>query len=850
MTLSPVHAFGEFRLVPDQRLLLWHDRPVKLGSRAFDLLSALVERRERVVSKQELLDLVWPHEDVGEANLAVHVMALRKVLGRTAIANVPGRGYRFTLPLEAATVARIGGAAAHGPSDHSRLPKRPDELVGRAAEVRTLIELVERHTLVCVIGPGGVGKTRLAQHVAALLQESHESGERQERSTAETWWIELASLSDAAMVSASVAQVLRISHGPRRDATAAVTTVLRSSPALLVLDNGEHVVEGIVALADALRRHAPAARLLVTSQEPLHLPFEQVMRLEPLDLPIDDTLDGARRSGAVALFEARARALAPGFEVQAANCVAVVDICSRLDGIPLAIELAAARLPLLGLDGLRSRLGERLKVLASHARTRLPRHQTLRATLDWSHGLLDDAEQRLLRRLGVFVGGFTLAAAQHVGQDESLDEWGVLEKLGGLIDRSLVVSDGKPVPRLRLLETTRLYALERLSAAREQALLRERHARAMDRMLRVESDDHRLWRTPPAPVPALLVELDNVRAALDWAQVCNDDELAISLAAGASHVFLAASLNAEYLQRVLPLRARAGAQVPLAPRTRGLFWARIALASSRNAHPAGLDAALHAAEVYRSLNEPGRLYDALTWALAIGSRHDRGLDAQPLMQEAERLEQPDWPPALRSSYQWAKHRWLQSQGRAEEALQCATAQAELLAQAGNWATHVATGANVADCELSLGRLARAEALARRSLETLDALGIDENIVGHVMDMLMIALTLQGRAPEALAVGRRALRLLQREGDELRLLDTLAHNATTLGRFVDAAQMAGHVEAALLATGEKRWPSAAARRQQLEQRLDAALTAAAKARHMVQGAALTREKVLELALPVV
>ncbi len=839
MTSSAVYAFNAHRLVPDQRVLLWHDRPVKLGSRAFDLLLALVERRERVVAKQELLDLVWPHDDVGEANLAVHVLALRKVLGRAAIATVPGRGYRFMPALQDATAAGSAGAAAQPPSHLHGSSTRHDELVGRAAEVRTLIDLMERHALVCVVGPGGVGKTRLAQHVAARLQE---------RGKARAWWVELASLSDPAQVAASVAQVLRISHAPQRDATTAVATVLRSSPALLVVDNGEHVVPGIVALAEVLREQAPAAQLLVTSQEPLHLPFEQILRLEPLDLPTDESLDGARRSGAVALFEARARLLAPGFELHLGNCAAVVDICSRLDGIPLAIELAAARLPLLGIDGLRARLSERLKVLASHARTRLPRHQTLRATLDWSHGLLDDAEQQLLRRLAVFVGGFSLSAAQHVGQDETIDEWGVLEKLGGLVDRSIVVSDRQPVPRFRLLETTRLYAQERLVAAGEQSLLRERHARAMDRMLRVDCDDHRLWRTPPAAVPDLVVELDNARAALDWAQTSRDDGLVVSLAAGTSHVFLAAALNAEYLQRVLPLRARA--QASLAPRLRGVFWARIALACSRNAHPAGLEAALHAAEVYRALDEPGRLYDALTWALAIGSRHDRELDAPSLIQEAERLEQSDWPPALRSSYQWAKHRWLQSQGRAEEALQCAAAQAELLAQAGNWATHVATGANVADCELSLGRLARAETLARQSLETLDALGIDENIVGHVMDMLMVALTLQGRAPEALAVGRRALRLLQREGDELRLLDTLARNATTLGRFVDAAQVAGHVEAALSATGEKRWPSAAARRQQLEHRLDTELTAAAKARHMARGAALTREQALILALPVV
>lgn len=834
MTSITCYVFSAFRLLPAQRLLLTDDRPVKLGARAFDLLLALVERRDRVVAKQELLDIVWPEEDVGEANLAVHVMALRKVIGRAAIANVSGRGYRFTLPVEMEDA--FPAAVPAWPTLLHNLPAQLDALIGRDSEIRLLEDLVERHPLVCVVGPGGVGKTRLAQHVAARLPR---------RSAAATWWIELASLSDPALVVATVAQALRIAQLPQRDALSALCTVLRSSPALLFLDNGEHVLEGVVALATALREQAPEARLLVTSQEPLRLPGEQIMRLEPLTLPMDDSLKSARYSGAVALFESRARLLAPGFRVHSGNVADVVHICSGLDGIPLAIELAAARLPLLGLAGLRSRLTERLRLLTSHARSPVPRHQTLRATLDWSHGLLDDAEQRLLRRLGVFAGGFTLVAAQHMASDESLDEWGVLEKLGALVDRSIVVSDAQPVPRFRLLETTRLYALERLAEAGEQAFWRERHARAMDELLRVAVDDHRLWRTPPALVPALVPELDNARAALDWAHACTDDALAIGLAAGTSHVFLAASLNAEYLERVLPLRMRVTRQ--LLPRTVGLFWARIALASSRNAHPAGFDAALQAAVVYREVGDPGRLYDALTWTLAIGSRLSHGADMQAVVHEAEQLERPAWPPALRSSFQWAKYRWLQAQSRTAEALVCALAQAELLAQAGNWATHVAVGANVADCELTLGQPARAEMLARSSLEALDALGIDENIVGHVMDTLMVALTLQGRPAEARHIGRRALRMLQREGDDLRLLDTLALNATTSARWADAAQIAAHVEASMSPTGERRWPAAAARRELLEQRLAAALPPDALARHMAVGATLTRHQAFELAL---
>jgi hypothetical protein len=235
----------------------------------------------------------------------------------------------------------------------------------------------------------------------------------------------------------------------------------------------------------------------------------------------------------------------------------------------------------------------------------------------------------------------------------------------------------------------------------------------------------------------------------------------------------------------------------------------------------------------------------LTWCIAIGSRVAAAETVLPLVDEAAALEQADWPAAARSSFQWARHRWLQQQGRSEEALRCAHAQAELLSQGGQWAMHVAWGANVADCELSLGRVESAAARSTAALRELDALGIDENIVGHVMDTLMVALTLLGRAEEALRVGRRARRLLEREGDELRLLDTLALSAAMGGRWPDAARIAGHADAALAARGETRWPSAAQRRERLAQQLAAALGPALQAQLSV-GALLSLEAAFALA----
>ena len=530
-----------------------------------------------------------------EANLAVQVLALRKVLGPGAIATRAGRGCCFVWPVTEKPPSEVGGSPVRRPP--TNLPERPETLFGRASEQAALQPMLGAGEHVTLVGSGGVGKTRLARHVVHSLLNHFAEG---------VWWVELAALSDPASVAATVARVLHTAATAERSAAAAVAARLGAGPTLLVLDNAEHVLAGVTPLVTLLREQAPHATVLVTSQEPLRTHGERVMRLKPLSLPADDSLRAAQASGAVALFTARAQAAQATFSLDEGTRAAVVDICRQLYGIALALELAAARLPLLGPDGVRQRLKQRFFVLTQHDRTSLPRHLALRAAREWSHGLLTPAGQLLLRRLAVFNGGFTLDAAQRLGSDVRTDDQAepqagtvaVLHHLGGLVDKPLPGSDGAPIPRFRLLETTRLYGLEQLRAAAEQALVQERHARAMARLLRVERPDQRRWRTPRWPSAVLAAEVDNARAALDWAGSCEDDDLVISLAAGCSHVFLAASLNAEYLDRVLPLRTRVAPSH--APAGAGLFWARIALASSRNGHPAGL-----AAGQRRDLPRPG-----------------------------------------------------------------------------------------------------------------------------------------------------------------------------------------------------------------------------------------------------
>jgi predicted ATPase/DNA-binding winged helix-turn-helix (wHTH) protein len=467
------YRFNQYRLLPEQRQLLEDERPVKLGSRAFDMLLALVERRERVVDKHELMDLVWPRLVVEENNLQVQVLALRKLLGHGAIGTIPGRGYRFTLPV---TVDGAPGApsgvpasapAATEPERPGTLPLPPAQLFGRDDDLVTLNGLIEQHGLVTLAGAGGIGKTALARGVAQQQQAQHGGG---------VWWVELAALSDPALVPTTVARALGLVLDGTKDPTQAVLKALQGRAALLVLDNAEHLLDSVAGFVSALRGAGAGVRLLVTSQEVLRALDEQVFRLGPLAVPKGDELEQVQASGAVALFVARARAANPRFVLTDDNRAAVADICRRLDGIPLAIELAAARVPLLGVQGIRARLDERFRVLTAGARAVLRRHQTLRAALEWSHGLLTAEEQVVFRRLGVFAGGFMLEAAQAVAADERIDTWDLLEHLGGLVDKSLVVAEGDALPRYQLLETTRLYALERLAESGETEAVLRRHA--------------------------------------------------------------------------------------------------------------------------------------------------------------------------------------------------------------------------------------------------------------------------------------------------------------------------------------------------------------------------------------
>ena len=523
-------CFGRFELQAEQRRLLANGHAVDIGARALDVLTALAQRRDRVVTKSELLDLVWPGLVVEENNLQVQVSSLRKLLGPGTIATIPGRGYRFTARL---LDSDAPGSSAEAPPSMGRerepdaLPNAPlsnlpgelPPLYGRADDLAILRSLVESHRLVDIVGAGGIGKTALAQSLGHALRSAFDDG---------AWLVRLAPVSDPAQLASTVASSVGLSLGSASTIEGLVRT-LATSRMLIVLDNCEHLVDAVAQLAAALHGGAPGVHVLATSQEPLKIAAERVLRLSGLNLPRSSDVASARQAGAVILFEARARAAHPSFALSSDNVEAVVDICRQLDGIALAIELAAARLPLLGVAGLHARLGERLRLLTAGDRLAERRHRTLRAALDWSHDLLSPDEQIVFRRLGVFVGGFGLESAQLVCADARIDEWAVLDHLGALVDKSLVVAEAGNEARYRLLETNRVFALEQLEQADETAALRRRHAEAVLAVFERSLEDEFVVQSSTR-LQRYLPDLDNARAALDASAAGEDASLHIALA--------------------------------------------------------------------------------------------------------------------------------------------------------------------------------------------------------------------------------------------------------------------------------------------------------------------------------
>lgn len=541
---DPVVSFGPFRLFPKSRLLEKEGEPLHVGGRALDILILLAERPGEVIDKRELVKRIWADVNVDEGSLRFHVAALRKVLGDTGksaryVLNVPGRGYCFV-----ASSTQAASPVAPAPAEITlprSLPAPLAKMIGREEMIEKISNGVTLHRFTTVVGPGGIGKTVVA--VTVGHRRSADFGGR-------VYFVDFGPLRDAGHVTTTIASVLGLTVSSE-DPTPAILTFLKAGPALLIFDGCEHVLDTLAPLVEHIVREAPQLRVLATSRESFRSEGERIFRLFPLDCPPErEGLDVAEVLAypAAQLFVERIAQSSGPFQLSAEDAPLVASICRRLDGIALAIELAAGRVNAYGIAGTASLLDNRFSLQWRGRRTAVPRHQTLAAALDWSYDLLPPAESATLRRLSVFAGPFAPEAAAAVASGDGLSAAETLEAIDSLVAKSLISPSGSPTLRYRLLDTTRTYALGKLNELGEVRQFAQRHAEHFrDFFERAGADG----ATPlPDWLNVYAGELDNVRAALDWAFAGEGDAgLGIALTATAVTLWVRLSLFAECRER-------------------------------------------------------------------------------------------------------------------------------------------------------------------------------------------------------------------------------------------------------------------------------------------------------------
>jgi predicted ATPase/DNA-binding winged helix-turn-helix (wHTH) protein len=530
-------TFGPFVLVPERQLLLQGEIPLRIGGRALDILTCLVERAGEAVSKRELILRVWPNTIVEESNLKVNMAGLRRALGEGPgggryIATVVGRGYRFVAavqafgPVDASSMAANASMPAPipvSPSCHN-LPTASTRIFGRAEAIDSIQRDLDESRLVSIVGAGGIGKTTVALVVAEHVMGSFRDG---------VWLVDLSPLKDPSLVPNAIATAIGLA-AHSANMLAALCEFLRVRQTLIVLDSCEHLIDAVSSCANRILAEAPRAKILVTTREPLRVKGERVRRLPGLDTPPVSsglTAEEALAFPAVQLFVDRATERLESFHLDDADASTVAEICRKLDGLALAIELAATRVDAFGVRELLTQLGDRLTLLEGH-RASAARHRTLTAAIDWSYELLPESERTLMRRLATFAGAFSLASTCAVAADDRIDPSGVVEGLANLVAKSLVaVEAGDVEVEYRQLDTTRSYALEKLTANGELESARRRHAEHfLDLAQRAGPECDRLPRTEW--LARYGSRIDDIRDALRWAFTA-DAQLGVRLTVAA-----------------------------------------------------------------------------------------------------------------------------------------------------------------------------------------------------------------------------------------------------------------------------------------------------------------------------
>lgn len=545
-----VYEAGQWQIHLGRRELRERGMAIVIGNRAFEIFEVLVRAANELVTKEYLMDRIWPGAIVGESTIHVHISAIRKALGqdRGMLKTVSGRGYRlvgdWTVRRNEASAPPVGMQQPPTTTDiKTNFPAAIGRLIGRSQAVQQLRDLVSAYRVVTLTGPGGIGKTTLALEVGHTILSEFSHGAR---------LVELAPLTDPDLVPSAVAQALGLKLGAEQISAEAVASAIAGRHLLLLLDNCEHVIEAAANLAQVFVRSCPRITILATSREILRIDSECVYRVLPLEVPAL----GQREAGdilhhsAVELFLSRIQATGSDFSTDGRNLLAIAAICRRLDGIPLAITFAAARAAALGIEYVATSLRDHLALLNIGRRNAVHRHRTLRGTFDWSYELLPEPEQLLLRRLSVFPAGFTLEAAQAVIGGSGLVATSVIEGIANLVEKSLVVLNSSEASgRWYMLETVRSYALEKLEQHGETEHATRCHAIYFRDFFKSATAD---FRRPVAvrDRSGYGRELDNVRAALDWCfSSKGDSAIGVDLTASYAWVWGHLSLLTECCER-------------------------------------------------------------------------------------------------------------------------------------------------------------------------------------------------------------------------------------------------------------------------------------------------------------
>ena len=709
----------------------------------------------------------------------------------------------------------------------NNLPLQLSSFVGRETEIAQIISLLEKHRLVTLVGSGGVGKTRTSLQVAANLLDGSGDG---------VWFIELAPLASGDFIPSAVAQALGFALPIEGDPLANLTQTLKAKHLLLVFDNCEHMVEPAARVIAAILRECPRAKVLASSRQGLRIGGEATFRMPSLDV-----------SAAVSLFADRARGVDDRFEVTNENEPIIAHICRRLDGIPLAIELAASRVKMLTPQQVRDRLDERFRMLIGGSRDVLPRQQTLRALIDWSHDLLDERERALFRRLGVFVNGFTLEGAVAVGSDEDLDEFGLLDLLSSLVEKSLVLAEPQgDTTRYRMLESTRAYAAEKLADAAEHELLAARHLeyfRSLFAELRARTEQ--TGRTN-AIAETLLAELEDVRVALDEALTRPDVLGGAALLALVGRLFDPIGLTSEGTRRI-------ETYLSVLPEGEALLSAQLFSTLSRNYDVLSLNAravetSVLAVASARAASDPATLASALIVFALYAARAGEHDVADAALAEAEAI--PGATALRRLDFLDARATNAGRRGDLETAARAYEQLRNELSALGSTHGELIRALNLAEVEHARGDTKRALALAneivpgaRRSPDKILMAYALANLAGYLI---------AGDDPRAaVQAARETIEIIApTEPDHAYISIAIEHIALALtlsGKTHRAATLEGYCEAAFERGRYAREWTERKTHDRLSALLASAIAPEELARLAAEGAALTPAQAIALAL---